>query len=309
MLRLPPSRTRWSPPGEAGHRARRRHVEEAPAAPIGGADKDERGSILIIAGSRDVAGAALLCATAALRSGAGRLQIATVDSVAPHLAMAMPEAMVVGHAQGRDGGFAPSTTKALAERAAEADAVVAGPGMRGNPHTARLAAALLKNGNALALDAALLHALPERRKDAQRSDCPTILLPHAGEMASLLGCDVAEVEADRLGCGRACAGRYDAVTLVKGVESFIVAPDGTAFHYKGGGPGLAVSGSGDVLAGIVGGLLARRADPLTALLWAVWCHGEAGRRLGKTVGTLGYLAREIPDEVPGLLEGALRTIS
>ena len=79
-----------------------------------------------------------------------------------------------------------------------------------------------------------------------------------------------------------------------------------AFLYKGGGPGLGVSGSGDTLAGIVGGLLARRADPLTALLWAVWCHGEAGRRLGEKVGTLGYLAREIPDEVPGLLNSSPR---
>ena len=281
-------------------------LKKHPLPRVGEGDKDERGSILIIAGSRDVAGAALLCATAAMRAGAGRLQIATVDSVAPHLALAMPEAMVIGHAQGRDGGFAPSATRALAERALKADAVVAGPGMRGNAHTAKLAAALVKNGNALALDAALLHALPQRQKEVQSSDCPAILLPHAGEMASLLGCDTEEVEADPLGCGRSCADRYDAVTLVKGVESFVTAPDGSAFHYKGGGPGLGVSGSGDTLAGIVGGLLARRADPLTALLWAVWCHGEAGRLLGKKVGTLGYLAREIPDEVPGLLDSASR---
>lgn len=274
-----------------------------PLPPIGSGDKDERGSILVIAGSRDVAGAGLLTAYSAMRAGAGRLQIATVDSVAPQLGMAMPEAMVVGLPQGRDGGFAPSAVKPLVERAAKADAVVAGPGMQGNDHCAKLAAGLVGNGNALALDAALLRALPEKREEVQRSSCPTILLPHAGELASLLECDEKEVEADPLAAGCACADRYDSVTLVKGVQSHIVAPDGTAFLYKGGGPGLGVSGSGDTLAGIVGGLLARRADPLTALLWGVWCHGEAGRRLGEKVGTLGYLAREIPDEVPGLLEG------
>ena len=279
-------------------------LKKHPLPPVGEGDKDERGSILIIAGSREVPGAALLCATAAMRAGAGRLQITTVDSVAPQLGMAMPEAMVVGYSQGRDGGFAPSTTKALVERAAKADAVVAGPGMQRGKPAENLAGALLKNGNALALDAALLHALPEHARDARRSSCPTILLPHSGEMASLLGCEEQEVESDPLGSGRACAERYDAVTLVKGVESFVVAPDGSAFHYKGGGPGLGVSGSGDVLAGIVGGLLARRAEPLTALLWAVWCHGEAGRRLGERIGTLGYLAREIADEVPGLLGSA-----
>ena len=275
-----------------------------PLPEIGSGDKNERGSILIIAGSRDVGGAALLCALAAMRAGAGRLQIATVDSVAPHLAMAMPEAMVVGMAQGRDGGFAPSTIKPLAERAAKADAVVAGPGMQGNKGCEQLAAALLKNGNLLALDAALLHVLPAREKDAKRAEKPPVLLPHAGEMASLLECEAEDVEADPLAAGRACADRYDAVTLVKGVESHVVAPDGTAFLYKGGGPGLGISGSGDTLAGIVGGLLARGCDPLTALLWGVWCHGEAGRRLGEKVGTLGYLARQIPDEVPGLLEAA-----
>jgi len=276
-------------------------LKKHPLPPVREGDKDERGSILIIAGSRDLPGAALLSATAAMRAGAGRLQIATVDGIAPQLGIAMPEAMAVGYAQGRDGGFAPSTTKALAERAAKADAVVAGPGLQHGKPTDALADALLKNGNALALDAALLHALPEHATEARRSNCPTILLPHAGEMASLLGCEAGDVEADPLGCGLACANRYDAVTLVKGVESFIVTPDGAAFHYRGGGPGLDVSGSGDVLAGIVGGLLARRADPLSALLWAVWCHGEAGRRLGKRIGTLGYLAREIADEVPGLL--------
>ncbi len=280
-------------------------LKKHPLPPIGSGDKNERGSILIIAGSRDVPGAALLCALSAMRAGAGRLQIATVDTVAPHLAMAMPEAMVVGMAQGRDGGFAPSTVKPLAERAARADAVVAGPGLQRGKVTEQLAGALLGNGNLLALDAALLHALPAREKDAQRAAKPPILLPHAGEMASLLECEAAEVEADPLAAGRACAERYNAVTLVKGVESHVAAPDGSAFRYAGGGPGLGISGSGDTLAGIVGGLLARGCDPLTALLWGVWCHGEAGRRLGEKVGTLGYLAREIPDEVPALLESGL----
>lgn len=276
-------------------------LKKHPLPPIASGDKDERGSILIIAGSREVAGAALLTAMAAMRAGAGRLQIVTVDSAAPGLSISMPEAMVTGLAEGRDGGFAPSTVKPIAERAAEADVVVAGPGMRGNKSTEALAAALVGSGQPLVLDAALLHALPARRDEVERSDCPTILLPHAGEMASLLGCDEAEVEADPAGAGRRCAERYDCLTLVKGVQSHIVAPDGQVFRYRGGGPGLGISGSGDTLAGIVGGLLARRADPLTALLWGVWCHGEAGRRLGEKIGTLGYLAREIPGEVPGVL--------
>jgi len=272
-----------------------------PLPEVGSGDKDERGSILVIAGSRDVAGAALLSAVAAMRAGAGRLQIATVASAAAQLSLAMPEAMVLGLEQADDGGFAGSTVEELAKRAGKVDAVVAGPGLQGNQVCADLAAALLGNGNKVALDAALLHALPHRAEAAKRAEVPPVLLPHSGEMASLLGCDEAEVEADPLAAGRRCADRYDAVTLAKGVESHVVAPDGRAFHFAGGGPGLGISGSGDVLAGIVGGLLARGADPLTALLWGAWCHGEAGRRLGERIGTLGYLARELPGEIPALL--------
>jgi len=272
-----------------------------PLPEVGSGDKDARGSILVIAGSRDVAGAALLTAVAAMRAGAGRLQIATVRSAAPQLAFAMPEAMVIGVEEVEDGGFAASAMAQLAERAGKADAVVAGPGLQSNQVCADLLAALLKNRNKLALDAALLRALPKRAEEARRAAVPPVLLPHSGEMASLLGCEEQEVESDPLGAGRRCADRYDAVTLVKGTKSHLVAPDGRAFHYAGGGPGLGISGSGDVLAGIVGGLLARGADPLTALLWGVWCHGEAGRRLGERIGTLGYLARELPGEVPALL--------
>lgn len=264
-------------------------------------DKDERGSILIIAGSREVPGAALLTAMGAMRAGAGRLQIITVQSAAAGLSNSMPEAMVTGLAEGRDGGFAPSTVREIAKRAKQADVVIAGPGMRGNSAAEELAATLVEGGGPLVLDAALLRVLAARSADIERSDCPTILLPHAGEMASLLGCEEQEVAADPISAGRSCAQRYDCLTLVKGVVSHIVSPVGQVFRYKGGGPGLGVSGSGDTLAGIVGGLLARRADPLTALLWGVWCHGEAGRRLAERIGRLGFLAREIPDEVPGVL--------
>lgn len=276
-------------------------LKQHPLPPIASGDKDDRGSILLIAGSREVAGAALLTALGAMRAGAGRLQIVTVESAAAGLSISMPEAMVTGLAEGRDGGFAPSTVKTLAERADAADVVVAGPGMRGNKSTETLAAALVRRDKPLVLDAALLHALPARRDEVNAAGCPTILLPHAGEMASLLGCEEDEVEADPAAAGLRCATCYDAITLVKGVTSHVVTPNGQVFRYRGGGPGLGVSGSGDTLAGIVGGLLARGADPLTALLWGVWCHGEAGRRLGEKIGTLGYLAREIPNEVPGVL--------
>jgi hydroxyethylthiazole kinase-like uncharacterized protein yjeF len=150
----------------------------------------------------------------------------------------------------------------------------------------------------LVLDAALLHAL---QPPATSRPSPPILLPHAGELSSLLDCSEEDVERDPIGCGRRAAERYGALVLVKGVTSHVVTPDGRAWTYSGGAPGLGVSGSGDVLAGIVGGLLARGAEPLAALLWAVLLHGEAGEGLAAKVGPIGFLAREIPDELPRLL--------
>ena len=97
------------------------------------------------------------------------------------------------------------------------------------------------------------------------------------------------------------AKRFNAVALVKGRFSFVASPGGDVFRLEGGGVGLATSGSGDTLSGIVGGLCARGADPLAATLWGVWLHAEAGRLLSRRVGRVGFLAREIPDLIPGLL--------
>jgi hydroxyethylthiazole kinase-like uncharacterized protein yjeF len=274
-------------------------LRQHPLPPVVDGDKDTKGRVLIIAGSRDVPGAAILAATAAMRAGAGKLRIATVESRAAEIGVAMPEAMVTGLAEDKQGGFASSEVESIAKAAGEVDAIVAGPGMAVSESCAALAGALVRSGVHLALDAALLHKLKPLPNN-KRSNCP-ILLPHAGELASLLDCDEAEVERDPAACGLRAAQAHQAVVLVKGVTSHVVTPGGDTWTYDGGAPGLGVSGSGDVLAGIVGGLLARGAEPLSALLWSVWLHGEAGAALARKTGPIGFLAREIADEVPGLL--------
>jgi len=272
-------------------------LDAHPLPPVIDGEKETKGRILVIAGSREVPGAALLTATAAMRAGAGKLRIATVESVAVELGVVMPEAMVAGVPED-DGGFAASAVESLAEQAKDVDAVVAGPGMKRNAACRPLARALLKSDVPLALDVALLKALTQQ--DESRGIAP-VLLPDKDELASLLDCDEGEIERDRVGCGRRAADRYRSIVLVKGVTSHVVCPDGDFWTYEGGAPGLGVSGSGDVLAGIVGGLLARGAEPLNALLWAVWLHGEAGAQLAKRIGPIGFLAREIADEIPALL--------
>lgn len=277
----------------------RNALKSHPLPPVVDGDKETKGRILVVAGSREVPGAALLTATAAMRAGAGKLRIATVEGAAPQLGMAMPEAMVIGLPEDDDGAFAAAAVKRIAEEASKVDAVVAGPGMSRSDVCEHIADALLRSEARLALDAALLHSLEPLPPD-EHSTLP-VLLPHSGELASLLDCEEDEIEREPIRCGLRAAELYRSVVLVKGVVSHVVTPDGEVWTYDGGAPGLGVSGSGDVLAGIAGGLLARGAEPLNALLWSVWLHGEAGAQLAKKVGPIGFLARQIADELPTLL--------
>ena len=267
-------------------------------------DKEDRGRLLVIAGSRELAGAALLAGIAGLRAGAGKLQIATAESNVVPLSVAVPEARVIGCEETEDGCLAASAIPALLGWAEGAQAIAIGCGLESGPTLEQLLDALLASGldRPLVLDAAVLGCLAPRAELLRDWKGGAVLLPHAREMAALLECEPEAVAEDPLGCARKAAERFGAVALVKGRYSFIAAPDGTAFRFEGGGVGLATSGSGDVLAGIVGGLCARGADPLTATLWGVWLHGEAGRILTKEVGRLGFLARELPDLIPRLMD-------
>ena len=161
--------------------------------------------------------------------------------------------------------------------------------------------ALLETGKPIVFDAGLLHCLRPAAAHCRRAVTPPILLPHSREMASLLRTTEAEVEKNRQSSAHEAAESFGAFVLAKGSPSYIAAPDGRAWTYNGGVPGLGVAGSGDTLSGIVGALIARGLEPLGALLWGVLLHGEAGEMLSAKVGPVGFLAREIPDEIPALL--------
>jgi hydroxyethylthiazole kinase-like uncharacterized protein yjeF len=274
-------------------------LDAHPLPPVVDGDKETKGRLLVVAGSREVPGAALLTATAAMCAGAGKLRIATSQSIAVAVGIAMPEAMVVPLPEDEDGALAFGAADELADQAQSADAVIAGPGLKQSESCKRVADALLASNARLAFDAAMLRCLEPLPDNKHSSEL--ILLPHAGELADLLDCGEEAIERDPVGCGHRAAELYRAIVLVKGVASNVVTPEGKSWTYEGGAPGLGVSGSGDVLAGIVAGLLARGAEPLHALLWAVWLHGEAGAKLAKKVGPIGFLAREIADKVPALL--------
>ena len=270
-----------------------------------GDDKDGRGRVLVVAGSVEVPGAALLAGIGALRAGAGKLQMATCRSVAPHLAMAAPEALVSGLDETPGGGISPGEAERLAGRAGRCDALLLGPGMTDADGEACLLAERLlggmEGGPCVVLDAAALPKLDAGGGMLRRHAGRVILTPHAGEMAKLLGVPKAEVEADPVAAARKASAALKAVVAMKGGCTFVVSPQGEAWSCDRGNIGLATSGSGDTLAGVIAGLAARGATPVQATLWGVFLHGEAGNRLAQTRGPVGFLARELLAEIPCIM--------
>jgi ADP-dependent NAD(P)H-hydrate dehydratase len=266
--------------------------------------KDDRGSVFVVAGAPQMPGAAVLAATAALRAGAGKLQIGTAASIAGHVGIAVPEALVVALDEAPSGAIAMSSVVTIVERANRADASVIGPGLVDEFASAALIAAVTaKLEQPVVLDAAALACFAEHPGAIARLDGRAVLTPHAGEMAAMLGRPREEIEAEPARFAREAAQRYGAVVVLKGAQTFIAEPDGTLYRNARGDVGLATSGSGDVLAGIIGGLLARGAEPVQAAVWGVYLHARAGQVLSDRIG-IGFLAREIPAEVPVLMRAS-----
>lgn len=269
-----------------------------------GTDKNSRGHVVAIGGSRQVPGGLLLTGEAAFRAGAGKVQLATVAGCTTGLGIALPEAGVIGLGETAEGEIDAGQIALLAENLARCDSLVVGPAMTSREAAGDLLDALfadLLDRQPLLLDAVVLHAIRERAEMLRSYRGALVVTPNPDELASLLGRDEARIADDPARCAQEAATRLNAVTVCKGSETHVAAPDGPLLRYPGGGVGLATGGSGDVLAGLIAALLARGADPLTAAAWGVWLHGEAGRRLAKDIGPIGFLARELLTLVPGLM--------
>jgi ADP-dependent NAD(P)H-hydrate dehydratase len=262
-------------------------------------DKERRGRVVVIAGSREMPGAAVLAGTAALRAGAGKLVIATPQSAALTVAGAVPEARVIPLPEASDGGPTFFGLAALQAIATDTAALLIGPGMVGRESTVafvQLLLPLFRNTTVL-LDALAMDAV----KSVRRFQQPVVLTPHAGEMAHLTGRDKEDLQQEPGAIALREAAGWNATVVMKGATTCIAAPDQRQWTHSAHAPGLGTSGSGDVLAGLIAGLAARGASPEQASAWGVALHARAGEALAARTGVIGYLARELAAEVPALM--------
>lgn len=272
-------------------------------------DKDSRGKVLIAGGSALSAGAVALSGLAALRAGAGKVMLAVPQSLSLAIAVNFPEAGVKGFATTAKGYPAPrAASEQISALTSQADAFLMGPGLSDEASAQKLAQLLLQSceGVTFVIDAMCATGLWDLKRVVSRHGGRLVITPHPGEMAALTGLSKEHINAEPLQVAQEVSNHLQCIVVLKGSATVIAQPDGPTYRYEGGGVGLATSGSGDVLAGALVGLIARGANPLEAAIWSVYLHGEAGRRLAQRIGPLGFLARELPAEIPGLMN-ELRT--
>jgi ADP-dependent NAD(P)H-hydrate dehydratase len=269
--------------------------------PEPGSDKEERGRLLVVAGTRETPGAALLAVEAAFRVGAGKIRLATARTCGPALAVAVPELMVTGLAEDEFGCIEIAEAERIVGCADGSRAVLLGSGFTDPDTSARLVDGVVSrlDGTVVldALASAYVTGDPEQVADL---DATVVLTVNPTELARCLGADDDAVDADLEHHAMTLAQRTSAVVLCGGPTK-VVAHGDELWRVEGGNPGLGIAGSGDVQAGLVTGLLGRGAEPAQAAVWGAYLHAAAGDRLAERVGPVGYLARELAAEVPGLM--------
>jgi ADP-dependent NAD(P)H-hydrate dehydratase len=267
--------------------------------PATGSSKYGRGQVLVVGGARATPGAAMLAALASLRAGAGRLSLAVADSVAVAVAVAIPESGVVGLPETASGSVRGDGAERIADDVASSDAVLVGPGLDDPEQTAALLRGLVPHvadDARVVLDAFALGVLPGLDDVVEALAGRLVLTPNTGEAERLLD---REIDDDALPDAVAeIARRYRAVVTCHG---HVADPSGRRWEMSTGYGGLATSGSGDVMAGALCGLLARGADTAQAACWGTHLHAAAGDRLAARIGPTGFLARELLDELPVVL--------
>ena len=261
------------------------------------------GTAVVIAGSLGLTGAAYLAATAAARAGAGMVRLLVADGIYPILATKCTEVMATPVPEVAPGHIGHSAHDAVMRHLEVAAAAVIGPGLGRDRSTWRLIYDVVARASLpMVLDADALNALAENRRALEKLGQARVLTPHPGEMARLTGKTAAAVNQDREATASAAAEEWGAVVVLKGPRTVVAAPGGRLSVDPHEVPALATGGTGDVLAGLIGGLLAQGCDPFTAAVTGVYVHAEAGRAVSERLGDSGLLASDLLLEIPPVMD-------
>jgi NAD(P)H-hydrate epimerase len=267
------------------------------------AHKGDFGHLLVIAGSPGKAGAAVMAARGALRSGAGLVTVAAPAGLVPIVQQQVCEAMCLPAAEGIDGTLGMGAEQEIGRAAARMTACAAGPGLSTHDETMRVVRTLVRDlAVPMVVDADALNALAGSPDALRKARAPRVVTPHPGEMARLLGTSADEVQRDRVGTAQRFAKAHGAVVVLKGAGTVIATPEGTAFINTTGNPGMATGGTGDVLTGVIGGLLAQGCGPTEAACLGVHLHGLAGDLAAKEKGEAGLIAGDVIEKLPEAIQ-------
>jgi len=263
------------------------------------AHKGTFGTVVVLAGSLGLTGAAYLASTAAARTGAGLVRLLVADTIYPILAAKCTEVMATPVPEVAPGAVGHAAYDSVLRQLSAAEAGVIGPGMGRDTSTWRLILDLALHATCpLVLDADALNALADSARKKTRIGKNRVLTPHPGEMARLLGKSTEAVNADRAGAARKAAKDWGAVVVLKGARTVVAHPDGRISEDPHEVPTLANRGTGDVLAGVIGALIAQGSDPFAAAATGVYIHAAAGRRISQRLGDSGLLASDLLPEIP-----------
>ena len=269
-----------------------------PARPLAG-HKGSFGHALLAGGAQGRTGALVLAAEGALRSGAGLVTALHPASLGPVYEAKLTEAMTLELPEGRPGELAAEAGEVILGYAKRYQALLLGPGLGLGPEAAAVVRRVAEAAEApLVLDADALTALAGRLELLKGRPGIRVLTPHPGEAARLLGLETADIQADRLAAARSLAERSESVVILKGHHSLICEPSGRFYLNPTGGPHLAVGGSGDLLAGLIAGLLAQGMPPWPAATLAAWIHGRAGDMTRAELGPRGLTPTEFAARLP-----------
>jgi hydroxyethylthiazole kinase-like uncharacterized protein yjeF len=263
------------------------------------AHKGTFGTAVVLAGSMGLTGAAYLCSTAAARTGAGLVRLLVADTIYPILATKVTEVMATPVAEVAPGAVGHAGLLSILRQMESAEVGVIGPGLGRDSSTWRLVVDLATRAKCpLVIDADGLNALADSPRSKGKLGKNRVLTPHPGELARLSGKTVEAIGADRTAAARKAAKEWGAVVVLKGAHTVVAHPDGRISEDPHEVPALATGGTGDVLSGIIGGLIAQGSDPYTAAVTGVYIHASAGRHLSQQLGDSGLLASDLLAEIP-----------